>query len=92
MHDDWKADYSDTYDNYSFTHKRFKIPHLLDASEPTFYKSAFYKELIEPMVKAWDHWKNGEWQSAYDTVSNQMLIEDWRYACLEWLERREPNA
>jgi len=92
MHDDWKADYSDTYDNYNFTHKRFKIPRLLDASEPTFYESAFYKELIEPMTKAWDFWKNGEWQSSYDTVSNQMLIEDWRYVCLEWLERRKPNA
>jgi len=90
MHDDWKA--SDTYEAYNFTHTRFKIPHLLDASEHTFYTSAFYKELIEPMVKAWDFWKIGEWQSAYDTVSNQMLIEDWRYVCLEWLERRKPNA
>jgi len=90
MHDGWKT--LDTYDDYNFTHTRFKIPHLLDASEHTFYTSAFYKELIEPMVKAWDFWKIGEWQSAYDTVSSQMLIEDWRHVCLQWLERREPNA
>jgi hypothetical protein len=89
MPDGWKA--LDTYDNYNFTRTRFKIPRLLDASEPTFYESAFYKELIEPMAKAWEHWKNGEWQSACDTVSNQMLIEDWRYVCLQWLERRKPN-
>jgi thymidylate synthase len=85
----WKA--LDTYDNYNFTHTRFKIPRLLDASEPTFYESPFYKELIEPMAKAWEHWKNGEWQSACDTVSSQMLIEDWRHVCLQWLERRKPN-
>ena len=78
------------YDNFSNT--RFRIPRDLDFGDAMFYKSSFYKELIEPMTKAWDHWKNGEWQAAFDTVKSQMPIQDWRHACLEWLERRKPNA
>ena len=78
------------YDNFSNT--RFRIPRDLDFGDDMFYKSSFYKELIEPMTKAWDHWKNGEWQAAFDTVKSQMPIQDWRHACLEWLERRKPNA
>jgi len=74
-----------------FTHTRFKIPRSLDAADAMLYRAPFYKELIEPMTKAWSHWKDGEWQSAVDTIKSKMLIEDWQQACLAWLERRAPN-
>ena len=78
------------YDNFSNT--RFRIPRDMDTNDTSFLNTPFFIELIGPMIKTWDHWKNGEWQAAFDTVKADMLIEDWRHACLEWLERRKPNA
>ena len=75
-----------------FTHTRFKIPRDIHFGDAMFYRSSFYTELIEPMNKAWDHWKNGQWQAAFDTVKSQMPIQDWQQACTIWLERRKPNA
>ena len=86
--------YDEPYDD--FTHTRFKIPRDLDFGDDVtiFTRSQlpFYKELIEPMTKAWDHWKNGDWQAAFDTIKSQMLVQDWQQACLIWLEKRKPNA
>ena len=75
-----------------FTNTRFTIPRYPLEGDATFYSSDFYKNLIEPMTRAWDHWMKGKWQFALDTIKSDMLVQDWQQACIIWLERRNPDV
>ena len=75
-----------------FTNTRFTISRYPLEGDATFYRSDFYKNLIEPMTRAWDHWKKGKWQFALDTIKSDMLVQDWQQACIIWLERRNPDV
>jgi hypothetical protein len=40
------------------------------------------------MKAAWRIYKNGDWVDAMH-MAEDIYAQDWRIACLEWLERRK---
>ena len=55
--------------------------------EHPVYKNTFLSHTADPMKAAWRIWKNGDWLDAMQ-MAEKIYAQDWRVACLEWLERR----
>ena len=51
------------------------------------WQNPFYPEVAMPMRKAWRTYKNGDKQLAHMECNN-ILADDWRIACSEWIRRR----
>lgn len=62
---------------------------LIQLEEPS-YKNSFFPEVAQPLFNAWMHWKCRDFYSAIDAVT-RCKASDWRYACIEWLQRRAPK-
>jgi len=53
----------------------------------TPYHNPFFHEVADPMRRAWRVWKGGDLIEAI-SVAKEIQADDWRKACVEWLERR----
>lgn len=66
---------------------------LLDCEDLCAYKSAhfrtgFFRDTVEPMLRAWGLYKEKMMNSALN-VAKTIHAPDWNLACVEWLERRK---
>lgn len=53
-------------------------------------RSQFFLRVATPMLMAHKAYKQGDWQGAVETIGTQMQSNnDWRIACIEWLQRRK---
>jgi hypothetical protein len=59
-----------------------------DFGEHPVYQNTFLTHTADPMKAAWRIWKNGDWIDAMH-MAEDIYAQDWRVACLEWLERRK---
>lgn len=51
------------------------------------FHDPFFNDVALPLVMAHDCYQDGDWQAAIDLASI-IEAEDWRRACVQWLERR----
>jgi thymidylate synthase len=54
------------------------------------FQDQFFKKTVVPMQLSWDAWKSKEGDYIQMAIhkANQIASEDWRVACVEWLERK----
>ena len=52
------------------------------------YKDEFFTDVAQPMYAAWVAHKAKSYAQAIDQAE-QIAAPDWRWACIEWLERRK---
>jgi hypothetical protein len=57
----------------------------------TGFKEWFLELTAVPMANAYDRYKEGDYESARNTAAT-IGSEDWKRACLEWLDRRSRSA
>ena len=55
------------------------------------YHYPFLRNVVAPMLAAHEHYKAGDFKSAYQVLGG-CLADDWRLAAQEWLQRREAKA
>jgi hypothetical protein len=55
------------------------------------YKSLILRDNAVPMLLAWHHYKDREFTRAI-RKAERIHDEDWRYACIAWLERRQKGT
>lgn len=60
--------------------------HFLE-NELIVFEDPFFNEVATPIVMAHDFHKNGDTKGAID-VAMTCKADDWRIACVDWLERR----
>ncbi len=51
------------------------------------YDNDFFPQVALPMAQAWKLWKVGAKEDAMATAGT-IVADDWRLACLQWMERR----
>lgn len=51
----------------------------------------FFPLVARPMYLAWQAWKAKDWGEAFDQA-HFIGAQDWRVACVEWLERRRAKT
>lgn len=66
-----------------------EVKDVLDRVEKDkgYYQNPFLEYTAIPVINAWDLWKKGDLKSAKDVVEN-IEAQDWRTACLNYLQRR----
>lgn len=52
------------------------------------FTDPFFKKVAVPMLQSWWAWKDPENREKSLNFARQIAAEDWRKACVEWLERR----
>ena len=54
------------------------------------YQNTFFPEVMIPMIKAYLCHKERKYEDCYSHLAN-IEAEDWQFACLQWIKRREAN-
>ena len=54
------------------------------------YQNTFFPEVMIPMIKAYLCHKERKYEECYSHLAN-IEAEDWQFACLQWIKRREAN-
>ena len=73
----------------------FTVPKRIDEDLQKFmrapfhstYENLFFKQTVVPMLKAWENYKQQDYDSAILQLEDVPAL-DWRKAAIEWLERR----
>jgi thymidylate synthase len=76
-----KPDYADI-DIYNFLNFSTQV-----MEEDLSYHNNFFSETAAPMLKAWENYKQQDYDSAILQLEDVPAL-DWRKAAIEWLERR----
>lgn len=61
---------------------------FVDTTHVKTYYTRFFGEVAAPMLVSWHERKRGRLQDGRN-VAELIAAEDWRVACLEWIDRRE---
>jgi len=64
------------------------MPALIDIGD---YYEPFFRNVAVPMFNAHAFYRDKNYKAAID-VAEQIRAEDWRMACVQWLERRQLKA
>lgn len=80
---DWDAWDADLQEFMAWTEVPDKEKDALD-----YPKNPWFSETAEPMYVAHALWKSGDYKRALEVASELICSQDWRRACVEWMERR----
>lgn len=56
------------------------------------YKSSFGQEVLAPVVKAYDLYKDKKYDESIKTIVTEVASSDWGLAMAEWVQRRADKA
>jgi hypothetical protein len=54
------------------------------------YQNTFFPDVMIPMIKAYLCHKERKYENCYSHLAD-IKAEDWQFACLQWIKRREAN-
>jgi len=54
------------------------------------YQNTFFPEVMIPMIRAYLCHKERKYEECYTHLA-EIKAEDWQFACLQWIKRREAN-
>ena len=78
--------------------KTIPYPDLVNIKFPTDWKwtdfelSALYQMIAHPLEESWRQWKQFKDIKSAIWAANQIQSDDWKQACVQWLERRDKHG